>query len=207
MLFDYLRIKRRYGLWTTEMDPTRIVYRRRKDEWPAYVKHWPFLACPGAWDLSNNEYAPFRLRQMQELFEENLPYQETAFYRRMVDELERNGVTHAPKLASRTAVDAYFSRLENLYKSMRDHGFQARPPQQLRQEREITIRIGRDGTAIKSGEGTHRLALALLLGFEKVPVVVDLVHTQWVKACIQRFGEAPLRSVRLGLKSYSTDPE
>ncbi|HXK55115.1 MAG: hypothetical protein KDI74_06385 [Gammaproteobacteria bacterium] len=207
MRVDFLQLKRRYGLWSTHIDPARIVYRRRKDEWPAYVKHWPFLACPGAWDLSDTEYAPFRLEQMQQLFEENLPYQETVFYRRMLDELERNGVTHAPKLASRTAVDAYFSRLEDLYKSMREHGFQARSPQQLQQEREITIRVGRDGTVIKSGEGTHRLALARILGFKRVPVVVDLVHTQWVRACIRRFEEAPLRAVQLGLESLSTDTE
>jgi len=207
MLHEYLQLKRRYGLWHSEIDPASIVYRRRKDEWPAYVKHWPILACPGAWDLSENEYAPFRMEQIKELFEEKLPYRQTKFYRRMIDELERNGTTHAPKLDSRDAVDAYFIRLEKLHRSMRDYGFQARSPQRLQQEREITIRIGRDGTPIKSGEGTHRLALARLLGIERVPVVVDLVHTHWIKACMVRFGEAPLRAVQLGLESLPADTE
>ncbi|MCP4286073.1 MAG: hypothetical protein GY792_16750 [Gammaproteobacteria bacterium] len=205
MLHHYLQLKRRYGIWHTEIDPATIVHRRRKDEWPAYIKHWPILACPGNWDISHNDYAPFRLEQMKELFEDKMPYRQTAFYRRMVDELERNGVTHAPKLRSREAVDAYFSRLEKLYHSMRNHGYQARSPQRLQQEREITIRIGRDGTPIKSGEGSHRLALALLLECERVPVVIDLVHTLWVKACTARFREAPPRAVQLGLDSLSTD--
>ena len=207
MLHRYLQLKRRYGLWQTEIAPTGIAYRRRKKEWPAYVKHWPLLACPGGWDLSGNDYAPFRLEQMKELFSEKLPYRQTAFYRRMIDELERNGVTHAPKLNSRSAVDGYFARLDALYQSMRDHGFQPRSGQRLQQDREITVRIGRDGTPIKSGEGTHRLALALLLGFERVPVVVDLVHTRWVDSCVLRFGESPLRAVQLGLESLSGGSE
>ena len=207
MLSGYFQLKRRYGLWQTELNPASIVYRRRKNEWPAYVKRWPVLACPGKWDLSGNDYAPFRMEQIQELFEEKVPYQQTKFYRRMMDELERNGITHAPKLTSRDAVDAYFSRLEKLHQSMRDHGFQARSPQHLQQEREITIRVGRNGTPIKSGEGTHRLALARLLEFERVPVVVDLVHTRWVKACMTRFGEAPQRAVQLGLESLAADTE
>ncbi len=207
MLSDYLQLKRRYGLWHTEVNPTRIVYRRRKDEWPVYVKRWPILACPGNWDLSENEYAPFRMDQMQEMFKEQLPYRQTKTYRCMIDELERNGITRAPKLDSRDAVDAYFNRLEKLYRSMRDHGFQARSPQCLQQEREITIRIGRDGTPIKSGEGTHRLALARLFGFERVPVVVDLVHTHWVKTCSARFRETPLRAIQLGLESFLADTE
>ena len=65
MLIDYLKLQRRYGLWQTQIDPRTVVYRRRKNEWPAYVKRWPLLACPGRWDISDTDYAPFR-RQLKE---------------------------------------------------------------------------------------------------------------------------------------------
>jgi len=207
MLLGYLKLKRCYGLWQTKIDPANVVYRRRKDEWPRYVKHWPLLACPGNWDLSDTNYPPFRLEQMKELFWDQIPYQQTKFYQRMIKELECNGVTHAPKLISRDEIDAYFSRLTDLYLSMRDNGFQPRTQQQLAGDREITIRIGRDGTLIKSGEGTHRLALARLLGIGLVPAAVDLAHTHWVKKCIQRFGVEPQRAVQLGLESLESGTE
>ena len=140
---------------------------------------------------------------MRELFEQQLPYRESAFYRRMLGELERDGITHAPKLGSLAEVDAYFERLENLYRSMREHGFQRRSADRVQQDREITIRVGRDGSLIKSGEGTHRLALARLLRIERVPVVVDLVHSQWVKGCMRRFEAAPVQAVRAGLESLA----
>ena len=38
MLTDYLKLQRRYGLWRAEIDPQAVVYRRRKNEWPGYVK-------------------------------------------------------------------------------------------------------------------------------------------------------------------------
>jgi hypothetical protein len=199
----YLKLKRNYGLWTAEVDPKTIVYRRRKKEWPKYVKRWPVLVCPGTWDLSDQEYEPFRLAQMKELFQEQLPYQESAIYRRMRSELQNEGVTHAPKLHDLHEVDAYFSRLESLYKSMRDNGFQARDPSRTQTEREITVRIGRDGALIKSGEGTHRLALARLLNIKRVPVVVDLVHPRWVDECVRRFSTDPAQAVRLALAGLS----
>ncbi|MCB1759284.1 MAG: hypothetical protein KDI68_05810 [Gammaproteobacteria bacterium] len=200
----YLKLKRSYGLWTAEVDPRSIVYRRRKNEWPGYVKRWPLLVCPGGWDLSDNDYEPFRLAQMRELFEEQLPYRETAFYRRMCAELASDGITHAPKLHSLEQVNAYFERLESLYTSMRDNGFQARGPAQAQTEREITVRIARDGDLIKSGEGTHRLALARLLEIARVPVVIDLVHPRWVERCILRYDSDPAQAVRLALTDLSS---
>ena len=186
--FRLLRIKRRYGLWTTEMDPTRIVYRRRKDEWPApYVKHWPFwhAQAHGIYPIMNMRRFGW-LRQMQELFEENLPIRKrhsiVAWWMSWsaTASLMRRNWRRAPR----------WMPIFPSGKSVQEYArswISGSPPQQLRQEREITIRIGRDGTAIKRVRHTSP-GIGTLLGFEKVPVVVDLVHTQWVKACIRRFG-------------------
>lgn len=207
MLLGYLNLKRHYGLWRTEINPANVVYLRVQAEWPFYVNFWPILACPGNWDLSNNTYPPFGLKQMKELFQDHVPYQQTKSYQGKIKELEQKGVTHAPKLHSREEIDVYFSRLTDLYHSMRNNGFKTRDRQQLGREGEITIRIGRDGTLIKCGEGTHRLALALFLEIGRVPVVVDMVHTSWVKSCMKRFGVKPQRAVHMGLESLKPDRE
>ena len=200
-MLGYLKLQRHYGKWRAEVDPVQIVYLHRKDEWPWYIKNWPLLACPGNWDLADTEYPPFRLEQMEELFRDRIPYQETKTYQKMISQLACHGTTHAPKLNSREEIDAYFGGVATLYQSMKENGFRARDPHQLSREKEITGRIGRTGALIKAGEGTHRLALARLLKIERVSVVVDLVHTHWVQRCLRQFDDSePETAVHLGLE-------
>lgn len=44
---------------------------------------------------------------------------------------------------------------------------------------EIGVNIHRDGTMAKKGAGTHRLALARIVGVERVPVTVRVRHAEW----------------------------
>ncbi len=192
-------LPRRYGEWRAEIDPARVVFRHGRGEWPRYVKRWPSLVCPGSWDLSDIERSPPRLKQMRELFVDGVPFRDSGSYESMLRELETRGVTHAPKLRSRDAIDAYFQQLEGLHESMARHGFQARRGEEVSAEGEITVRVGRDGALIKCGEGTHRLALARVLGIKRVPVVVDLVHWQWARRCMAIAGAPASRSVAMGL--------
>ncbi len=197
-------LPRRYGQWRADIDPTRVVFRRRRGEWPRYVKHWPSLVCPGRWDLSDADQPPPRLEQMRELFVDRVPFRQSRTYEAMRRELEACGVTHAPKLRSRRAIDDYFHRLKRLYESMARNGFQSRRGEELSAEGEITIRIGRDGALIKCGEGTHRLALARVLGMERVPAVIDLIHYRWARRCAPTRGTPAARSVAMGLARVSS---
>jgi hypothetical protein len=184
-------LPRQYGAYTTEVDPLAIRYLRRSHEWPDYVHRCPLAACAGDWDLGGAGYRPFRERQMQELFVEGRPYQQTTRYQQMVQDLATLGRTRHPRCTSLAEIDRYFGRLIGLYETIKCDGYQRRGEGQT-SEGEITIRIDREGGFIKCGQGTHRLAIARLLCLPRVPVVVDLVHWYWARDWALRLG-VPVR--------------
>ena len=186
----YLLLKREYGRWSAEIRPDAVIYPYSSKEWPNYIKRWPLFACPGDWDLVEHRNEPFRLQQFKELFVDQLPYQESASYARMLSELEQFGVTHAPKLRSKKEIDEYYAGVYELFKSMQKNGYCRRPilDHSSKREKEITVRIGRNGELMKAGEGTHRLALARLLGLESVFVIIDIVHPQWIVTSQKKYG-------------------
>lgn len=188
--YKYLSLKREYGRWSAEIQPDAVIYPYSAKEWPNYTKRWPLFACPGDWDLVQNRNEPFRLQQFKELFVDQLPYQESASYAKRLGELKQFGVTHAPKLRSQKEIDKYYAGVYSLYESMQKNGYRRRSvlDRSGKGQKEITIRIGRCGELMKAGEGTHRLALARLLGIKSVFAVVDIVHPQWIEKSQKKYG-------------------
>ena len=121
---------------------------------------------------------------MRQLFLERRPPSETDKFRELVAELHSRGRTRHPPCRSEAEILDYFRSLRSLYESLRAEG--CVPPGQgsTSPEDGITVRIGRDGTLIKCGEGTHRLAIARVLRLATVPVTVDLVHPGWALRCL-----------------------
>ncbi len=201
----YLSLKREYGRWSAEIRPDAVIYPYHSKEWPNYIKRWPLFACPGDWDLVQRRKEPFRLHQFKELFVDQLPYQESASYAGMLSDLKQFGVTHAPKLRSQKEIDAYYAGVYALYESMQKNGYQRRPVQDrsCKGQKEITIRIGRCGELMKAGEGTHRLALARLLGLKSVFAVIDVVHPQWIEKSQKKYGGTVSYAIQQALSALT----
>lgn len=58
-------------------------------------------------------------------------------------------------------------------------------------ERDIGVAIGADGTLIRHTNGKHRMAAALTLGIERIPVEIRLVHAGWLMRRSERLGLSP----------------
>lgn len=204
--YKYLSLRRKYGRWSAEIHPDAVIYPYSAKEWPKYIKRWPLFACPGDWDLVQHRKEPFRLRQLKELFVDQLPYQKSASYTEMLGQLKQFGVTQAPKLRSQKEIDEYFAGVYSLYESMQKNGYQRRPDldRSSKGGKEITIRIGRHGELMKAGEGTHRLALARLLEVKSVFAVVDVVHPQWIEKIQKKYGGSVSYAIQQAL-SFLTD--
>lgn len=169
-------VRRQYGRFRARVDPRSILYVRRSDEWPRYIRKWPFLLCPGRWDLDRRQCRPFREDQIRQLFVEGRHYTETDEYRRLLSELQRYGKTRFPACSSRREIRDYFDHVRRLYERMKaQDGVEAGACPGGRGGG-ITVRIGRDGALLKCRQGTHRLAIARVLGLPSVPVIVDLMH-------------------------------
>jgi hypothetical protein len=193
-------VRREYGAFRAAVSPQVVRYGKTASEWPGYVRRWPFLLCPGTWDLTEEEYAPFREKLMRELFVEDRPYTETGTYQWLMELVEEGGHTSAYPCGSREEVVQYFEGVKQLGRSIRENGVIPPSDGETEPRDGITIRIARDGSLLKCGEGTHRLAIARVLKVPRVPVVIDLVHTKWARREIRRTGQGGRRGLEEALQ-------
>ncbi|RLM54049.1 hypothetical protein DVK02_11525 [Halobellus sp. Atlit-31R] len=148
-------------------------------------------------------------------FEDGVPWDETAFFDRIVDEIDAGAERWGCQ--SRAAFERRCARLDRLYESIREHGFASQrelvaadvdDPVAYRRETlsdriindEIAVDIGRDGDLLFA-DGRNRLAIAKVLDVDAVPVVVFRRHAQWVAyrdavAAFIRCGGAPAPAIR-----------
>lgn len=187
-------------LW---VDPSRIRFPFVADEWPLRVLAWPGLLLDGDWDVANGEHQPFRLQQMNELFVDGRHWRETTRGRQMVDELTKWGQTRFTGCRSEAEIDAYFASLSGLKASIERDGVQVQSPVASN----VHVRVDREGDLLKCGEGTHRLAIALALGIDRVPVFVDLVHRRYYDRNVARPGTPPMQALRAWVVETSAPDE
>lgn len=128
-------------------------------------------------------------RSLEARFERGVPWEETELVRealRLVEEPSPERVWHE----CRTAADVRdrCRRLDDLYETIHEEGYRSErerlgtdPTVGFRRclRQEMTVDIGRDGELLLVC-GKHRLAIAKLLGLERVPVVVLVRHPEWM---------------------------
>lgn len=177
------------------LPPQELVFHKASTEWPRYVRRWPFWFCGGDWDIGGTDRPLPRLKRIRELFIDKVPYRESTTYAKLYKQLTEHGRTRFPKLYSESDIDAYFHSLEELYNRIRSEGFRSQQELGGNVSNEITARIDRNGRYLKCREGNHRLAIALLLEIETIPVAIDLVHTCWARRCVREYRTTPYESV------------
>lgn len=147
----------------------------------------------GDWDVLDTRFEDMDVYRAYEAhFEHGVPWEETAFFARIVDELEAG----AEKWGCRTRSDfeARCARLDRLYESIRRHGYRTqddlldtvvedpiKPQARLKTERlkdEIAVHVGRDGDLLFE-DGRNRLSIVKLLDLDAVPVRVLRRHERW----------------------------
>ncbi len=157
--------------------------------------------------LFNGDWAPLLIdaeatRTMQEarsIFAAGLNFQKAGVYREDCARLAQGRYFRRNKtlIDSRALLDQYYHRFVSLFESIGRHGVlplsdarQREPgfdaPSAVRDwtvslgEREIGVAIGPLGEVIVLPGAKHRLAVATVLGIERVPVEVRMVHRDWL---------------------------
>ena len=99
---------------------------------------------------------------------------------------------------SKEDIVARGEEIDELYKSIRDHGYKTQKQLIIEGEskggptlletlsREIVVDIGRNGDLLLA-EGHHRLSIAKILELDKVPVVIAVRHEKWVDELESRY--------------------
>jgi len=136
----------------------------------------------GEWDRDIIKFEDMDIyRACVEHFIDGKSWCDTDYYKRLC-----RSVSAGKKRWGRTRedVDKKLKALEELYRSVKDRGYLSRARlsnnrwQTFEGDDEIAIRIGRDGRLLFE-DGRHRLAVAKLLGIEKIPVKVTIRHAMW----------------------------
>lgn len=123
---------------------------------------------------------------LKEVCTEEKNWGNTIFYQRLINRLEKGEILWGCK--NKTELYKRCKNLEFLYQKIKNEGYKSQYElsiasdefMPLKIEDEITASIGRYGDLLFSSSG-HRLAIAKLLGIEKIPIKIAVRHPQWIK--------------------------
>ena len=188
----YHRLRRRVAPGRyTDADPTKIIEidpDRLTHSLLESIPPYPQLGrvVDGQWDRDAERFADRAVvRAIRQRFDEGLPWRETALFDAYLDQLERFG--NAWGYRSLGDFETRTSEVDALYQSIREQGYRRQYELEPSLQRdsvaalisEINVDVGPDGELYWRSYGQHRLAIAQLLGIERVPVVVHRRHRRW----------------------------
>lgn len=162
-------------------------------EFPGPKFHAAGVVVGGDWDMTDKRFTDLDVYRAYELhFEEGVPWEETAFFDRVLREIadgeEPWGCTTEDKFRERC------ERLDTLYETIATEGYYTQaelmrtdstdpikeqnrlPTERLKDE--IAIHIGRDGELLFE-DGRNRLSIVKLLELDAVPTRVLRRHSGW----------------------------
>ncbi|NBC05529.1 MAG: hypothetical protein GVY20_17735 [Bacteroidetes bacterium] len=146
-----------------------------------------FIWC-GDWDVQTKSIQKFysdysiAYRSILQIFDEGIDYKSSDEYKKLLNEIEKDGSSVRAK--SRKELDEYFENLLILKKDLEKNGYKTKEDLKGKKSDEIGVFVGRDGSIIKAEDnfsGTHRFAIAKVLGISKVFVKIIAVHEIWAQ--------------------------
>lgn len=139
----------------------------------------------GDWDKGGIPFSELRAYQaIKQRIETNTAWRDTAYFKESLGDIEAGRALWG--CSSAEELDARFAYIDQLIDSIRAHG--VLPSAQVskiqdpsgRQSDEVEVNIGRNGELLFQ-DGRHRLAVAQLLGIQRIPVRVRVRHIEWQK--------------------------
>jgi hypothetical protein len=116
-------------------------------------------------------------------WEQGLSWEETGAYEHVLARVAASGRPFDGCRDARDVVRRY-TALDEVYDTVRAEGrLRCRDelgPGGYRERGGIYVHVDRDGNPIFGGGGTHRLAMALILGLRRVPAQLGVVHPRGI---------------------------
>ncbi|AMD02381.1 RNA polymerase sigma factor [Halomonas chromatireducens] len=134
---------------------------------------------PGDWDLKTPALADTqRQKFIRDLWSHRLDLTASDSYNRLLNRVELGGALrmhhHGILLDSESRIHAYLERYLLFMEDMSCFGYKANLGKDT-----LGIAIDRHGGMVKVNKGLHRLAMAQILGIQRVTVRVRAVHQLW----------------------------
>jgi hypothetical protein len=109
-------------------------------------------------------------------------------YQRIIGQVEAGDFRYTKGCRTAVEVERYFRNLADLITVIQEDGFRTQQELGKPPGDEIQILVSGDGSGVLFAGGSHRLAIAGLLGISPVPVVVKGVSRAWARLCVQDHG-------------------
>jgi hypothetical protein len=137
-----------------------------------------------------------KFEALDELLVLKKKYKDIGFYTSALDE-DRQGNTlkrGSMILDSGKEIIEYLRKQERLFEKIKSEGFD------IKKAPETGIAITREGGIVHYRQGHHTLAIAKIIGVEKVKVRIRAVHSQWLKKHLKKDRFNYLKSIRSGIE-------
>lgn len=205
-----------------EIDPQQLTHRLDEKFFVDGEWHWVganFLDT-GCWQnrLSLLDHSPAH-REIVEICRIREDFRDGSHYRRYVRQIE---LGHPPRRNGRhldtvDELDAYFRYYvdlvdniartgilpRNRFQSSMDTGRHHRSARSFWHdlvERDIGVAIGKDGRLVRHTSGKHRLAAAIGLGIQRIPVEIRMIHVGWLQRQMHRLELPPAQALAAALE-------
>lgn len=124
-------------------------------------------------------------KSVKEHVNQEIEWRKTSLYQDIIEGIEKGKSGFPPYAKDSEHLDYKLSKIDELYESIANHG--VKTPRKMEKKPfwflavdSILVDIGREGELFFV-EGRRRLAIAKILGLEKIPVRVLIRHKKWVE--------------------------
>ena len=164
------------------LDPERIQYCSLKEFNPYQYKG---EIIGGDWDRLEKKFEDLDVYiAFKERFINGKDWEDTIFYQRVLDEVTDGKFLWGCR--NKSELDRRCKSLDSLYQNIKSRGYKSQSEilseknihDPMKIEDEITVNVGSEGDLLFNNSA-HRLAIAKLLGIQKVPVRITVRHPQW----------------------------
>ena len=173
------------------------------------------LVQAGEWRMVRRMSQHPVYQRMEQLVQYGRAYREMPVYASLLTQALKGTphICNEVALNSETVLDVYFERYLQLIESIRRSGVLPRerlvastddplvrlPTSEIIRlpgaddgPKDIRVAIGPNGELLQMGSGRHRTAIAQVLGLERIPVEIRLMHVEWLSKLVERSGKSPL---------------
>ncbi|WP_241431443.1 hypothetical protein [Natronobacterium lacisalsi] len=163
-----------------EIDPNNITMANREID--KYLASGAIRG--GNWDRQTQPYErSLKYRSVEQRFCHEKEWEETDIHDELCRRIETEG--EADGCYSISDLERRYERIDQLYKSIKEHGYDPSQNYDGADTRietsldQICVSIGRDGELIFCGGGNHRFSIAKILDLDAIPVRVVVRHRKW----------------------------
>ncbi|SLN47401.1 hypothetical protein ROJ8625_02310 [Roseivivax jejudonensis] len=151
----------------------------RPETGPAYRRRHSGVVADGDWDLSR---APIesgvKIRACRSHFVDGLSWEDTGIVEVMMRRIERHGIFDGCR--SRDDVLARYQDIDRMFdevsRNRRIDPVSKRAERFRREHGGVLVHIDRNGLPMLAGNGNHRMAIARILGLERIPAQLGALH-------------------------------